>query len=476
MVHIHQLIGLFLNQKTYSKYSTLLFIALSTSSIAQLAPEPDLAEQVENQQQQLENQGQEIQHLRQTLDTLQLQLEQTELTASTASSPAPPSIKETSPAEERLSPFVRDGVGDMRADVIHQGNYPASITVMGSKAPVQLAIGGFIKTVAYSDSHYEKDDPFFFPSLLGLGRDDENGQFAMSAVLSRIYLDARTYTGKGQLRGYIEMDFRNDITLRHAYMDWDGKYGQLKIGRYWSTFMDLQALTEGVTEPLVSGASLARQEQVRYTKYWNESLTFAIAAEDPSNNDILTSRSPKTSVPDVISTLKIELPNKNHIQLGALYRQIDINSYLTSESKVTGWGTSVSGRINLTSVDSIVYGVAYGDGIGRYLLGLDPFSGAYVDPESSDLKSREGKGAYISHAHHWSKDIRTNIMYGEAHAENIDFFLPETFISSKYFASNIFYEATPYLVFGLEYAWGSRENAGDNSLDNQRVTLGAQLF
>lgn len=464
-------------RKTPLKIKPLIFLCLLLSNYSQAETLAELYEQVEKQKLKLENQSKEIEHQKQQLDDLLRKLKDIKLNliAAKPNSNDIPKVTKSTP-QKILKPFTRDAIGDMRSETISEGSFPASIQVSGSKAPVQLAIGGFIKSVAYYDNHYERDDPYFFPALLGLGRDDKDGQFGMSAHLSRIYLDGRTDTGKGQLRGYIEMDFRDDITLRHAYIDWNGKYGQLKAGKYWSTFMDLSALTEGVTEPLVSGASLARQEQIRYTTSFSNNLTFAVAIESPSSNDILTANTPKTSIPDLITTLRVAFNKQSHIQFGGLYRKLDVNSNLISQNKATGWGGAISGRIELSKTDEIVYGVNYGAGIGRYLLGLDPFSAAYVDPNSSTLESREGKGGYISHAHHWSDDVRTNIMYGEAHAEAEDFFLPSTFKSSKYFGSNIFYEITPYLVFGLEYAWGERLNVDGNAIDNQRITFGIQLF
>lgn len=147
-----------------------------------------------------------------------------------------------------------------------------------------------------------------------------------------------------------------------------------------------------------------------------------------------------------------------------------------ADDETTGWGATISGRWTLSESDFLVYGASYGDGIGRYLLGLDPFAGGYVDSVSQKLESRTAKGAYISHAHEWRDDIRTNIMYGEAHADDDDILLGGTFKNSKYFASNIFYEVTPYLVLGLEYGWGERENVDGSDLDNQRLMFGIQLF
>ncbi len=424
-----------------------------------------LQQQIENQQKQLDRQAEQLERQQNLLDKLSHRVEE----------------KGKNPAtqvDERYSePPHRDAVGDMRSPAIHRGGFPGAIEITGSKGvPISLAIGGYVKTVAFYDTDYERDDPYFFPALLGLGSDDEDGQFGMSSELSRVFLDAQTDTGKGALRAYIEFDFRDDFTLRHAYLDWSGGYGQLKVGKYWSTFMDLHSLAEGVTEPLVSGAVLARQEQIRYTLPTYRGLTFAVALEDPSSNDIMTDQQPLAHSPDVVSTLKIDLPNQSHIRLGALVRRIELKSDALDDNKTTGWGLQTSGRWNLTAADSVVAGVAYGDGIGRYLLGLDPFSGAFIDTDSSKLKSRTGKGGFIAYSRRFSNDIRTNVMYGQANAEDEETLLAQAFESSTYFAANIFYEITPYLTLGVEYAWGERENLDGSNIENHRVTLGFQLF
>lgn len=370
----------------------------------------------------------------------------------------------------------RDSVGDMRKDRIRRGKFPAAVEIIGRHdVPVSLAIGGFVKTVAYFDSDYERDDPYFLPALLGFGFEDVDGQFSITSELSRVYLDGRTNTGLGDLRGYIEYDFRSDLTLRHAYFDWSGSYGQLKVGRYWSTFMDLRALPEGVTEPLVSGAPFARQEQIRYTAPRVNGLTFSLAVEDPSSQDVSFDESPLTHTPDIVGALEWDVARNAHLRLGAVIRDIELKNNQLDDNRTRGWGVQTSGRWKFSDNDSILAGLTYGDGIGRYMLGLDPFSGGYV-AEDLKLKSRKALGGFGAYQRRISQRLRANIMAGMAKADdNIDL-SPSLFENTKYFAANLFYEVTPYLMVTTEYTWGERGNLDGSDIDNQRITLGFQLF
>lgn len=387
--------------------------------------------------------------------------------------------------EQRSEPIVsvdteilrRDPVGDMRKGSVRRGEFPLAVEVVGRyDLPLSVAVGGFVKTVGFYDSDYERDDPYFLPALLGLGSVDQDGQFGLSSELSRIYMDGRTNTGKGDLRGYIEFDFRDDFTLRHAYFDWTGRQGQLKVGRYWSNFMDLGALPEGVTEPLVSGAAFARQEQVRYTSPNLNGVSLSLSVEDPSSNDVLTDENPLTHTPDIVGGARWNLGDGNHLRLGAIYRDIELKDDNLEDNSTTGWGSQVSGRWTVSESDVLLAGFTYGDGIGRYMLGLDPFSGGYIDTDGTDLKSRKAQGWFASYQRRLTDDLRANFMYGMARADDGPDLPSYTFEKSQYAAANVFYEITPYLVVSGEYTWGERENIDGIDLDNHRITFGFQLY
>jgi len=449
-----------------------LFI-LGTAHVQAADPE------VEALKQQLSEQQQEIAALRSMVEQLvqQAQGDGPVLQESSISGSPQAAVAAIQPsAPSRSFNWARDAVGDARSDVVEQGGFPAAIKIKGrDDIPVDLAISGFVKTIAFWDNNSERDDEYFLPALFGIGDENRDGQFKTSADLTRLYFDARSDVGPGNIRAYVEWEFRNDFNLRHAYADWSGEYGGLKAGQYWSNFMDLGALPESNIEPLVSGAAFARQAQVRYTSPTMSDVFFMLSVEDPSSNDVITESTPLRSRPDFIGTMQWNIADTAHIQLGGLWRDIEVRDDELADTSTDGWGLRTAGAWRITPNNKILGGVTYGDGIGRYLLGLDPVSGGYVG-ESGELRSRKALGGFASYQYKYNPHLRFNMTAGYAEADD-DVDLPgDQFKSTSYFATNFFYQISPFLVVSTEYNWGKRENLDGSDLDDHRITLGLQLY
>ena len=296
--------------------------------------------------------------------------------------------------------------GGSNTDAVKAGEIPGSILLPLDKG-VSLAIGGFIKSLAYYDTKAENRGAVFFPSSLGAARDDRDGGVALSAELTRLNFDARARIGDAALRGYIEFDFAGgNFNWRHGYLTWDDNWGQILAGKYWSNFMDLRAVTEGLGEPTLSGAVFARQAQIRYTRKFSRGLKWTVSVEDPESNDVVA-RTPilvRTAWPDFITTISAD-GERSHIQLGALVRRITIDPDNARDFGTTGWGAHLSGFVNLGSRDRVVGTFVYGQGFGRYLLGLLPTSGAFVDIDNRAISSRNALGAVSTIRHRWNPPV-----------------------------------------------------------------------
>lgn len=262
--------------------------ALRTQLEQQRALIAEQSAQLQAQQQQLDQQAEE-------LDRLIERLDEVERTAAAAVPAAPPPTQ-----GER-----RDDVGDLNSPGVMAGDFPGSYQIPGTRR-VSLAIGGFVKTVAISDSNAEMMGADFLPATLGTRRADEEGAFSLDPTLTRIHFDARSPARTGQLRGYVEYDLNagNDgslgVKLRHAYGAWTQEVGTLTAGHTWSTMMDPKCLPEGLTEPTVSGVIFSRQPLVRWSQALAPGTSMHLALEDPSSSDFSSDDSAvgQTSVPD----------------------------------------------------------------------------------------------------------------------------------------------------------------------------------
>jgi hypothetical protein len=429
------------------------------------------------QQKQLEQQAAVLRELSARLDALA-----STPAASLANAPSPP------PASADAAPDTagtRDNVGDLNSQAVTAGSFPGSFELPGVRY-VSLAIGGFIKSVAVSDSDAEAMGASFTPAFLGTKRADTDGAFSIDSTLSRFFVDGRAPTATGQIRGYLEWDFNGsndgnlDFKMRHAFGTWSNSVGTLTTGHTWSTFMDLKILPEGLTEPTVSGAIFNRQPQIRWSQALSPAFALHAAIEDPSSSDVFnTNGTPELgniSVPDLVLGLEYDRPGQGHLRLNGMWRQLQISEPDGRQDRDTGWGVSLSGHLNLFEHDKWVFSAIKGEGVGRYLLGIQPSAGAAVDPVTDGLLLNDNRGAFTAYQHAWTDTLRSSAMLGFAKSDAFEWQPGSTFESSHYAAVNLMWQVLPYMTLGVEYGYGKRENKDGSELDNNRISFGVQAF
>ena len=454
-----------------------------------------LAEQqakIEAQQQQLEQQAALLRTLSEKLDAY-VENQEMPHEAAPASSGKQVAATGASPPPERTEQAVtreavadtRDSVGDLNAEAVRAGTFPGSFRIPGPGA-VSLRIGGFVKTVAIADSDAEASGTIFTPALLGARRSDTDGNYSIDATLSRVFIDGRAPVGDGLIRGYVEWDFNGSGTgspafnTRLAYGSWQSSAGTLLVGHYWSTMMDLRILPEGLTEPTVSGVIFSRQSQVRWTQPLGRSLTMNVAIEDPTNTDVEDySANPELSVPqlpDGVMRFDLAPSDRWHLSLSGLLRDLRVELPTGKKHSELGWGLQLSGHISVASRDKFGFNGVYGEGLGRYMLGIQPTAGAVIDPATDTLVLRKNWGMFGTYQHFWSEKLRSTFTAGYAKSETLDWQPASTFSNSTFASVNLMWQILPYLTFGAEYGYGSRENKDGSDLDNHRFSLGFQFY
>lgn len=387
------------------------------------------------------------------------------------------------PAPSAPDSFQRDPVGDLNAAAVQAGEFPGSIRLPGNDQ-ISLAIGGFVKAVAIADSDLEGAGPIFLPAQLGTARNDRDGNFGLDASLSRLFFDARSRYDSGSFRGYLEFDANNrndgslDFKYRHLYGAWTNPHGTVTAGHTWSTLMDLKILPNGLTEPTVSGPIFARQAQVRWSQTLSERLTYHVAFEDPSSDDVFTGQPSglgRVSVPDVVGAVELA-GDRGHIRVGAVYRTLEVDTGPDIESTANAWGIAVSGRRVFHDKDRLFFQAGYGEGLGRYLLGIQSTSGSAIDPADNQLVVRKNQGAMVGYEHAWDSKKSSSIVLGHAQSDRLAFQPLSEFKSSSFVLLNLMWKVLPQLSMGVEYQYGQRESFDGSSLDNNRVMFGVQFF
>jgi hypothetical protein len=180
-------------------------------------------------------------------------------------------------------------------------------------------------------------------------------------------------------------------------------------------------------------------------------------------------------VPDVIGSLAYEKPGTGHVRVAAMARRLRLVGAEERDLSATGWGLQVSGAVNTVAADQFILSFATGDGAGRYLLGVDPVSGGFVDPEGQ-LKTRPVYGGYAAYRRFWNRELRSNLMVGVANADSADVQSAGVFRRSYFAGGNFFVPIQEYISLGVEYVYGRRLNKDAPSKDNHRVQVGVQVF
>lgn len=376
--------------------------------------------------------------------------------------------------EEDTTLMVRDAIGDLNASSVKSGDLPGFIALPGKN--VSIGFGGFIKTIGYRDSHKEQKGEVITPAYFNPA--DREGQFGMSARLSRFLFEAGASSGIGTIRGYFEVDFTTGgFNIRHAYGKWSHNKNEILAGQYWSAFMDLGALAyaEGTGEPAVNGIIFVRQAQLRFTHKFSPQLKAHISLEDPSSTDL---RVPAgfgtyTSRPDLIAAITFSGASWGHLQLAGISRRLRADSADSYNSNKSTLGVSIGSHFNIGPKGKLVASATMGDGIGRYQLGLNGI-GSYLD-DSKLIQPYKCYGYAFLFQQPINAKWRFNLGYGKAgNRETAKTEL--AFENSTYANANVFIKLAPFLTVGMEYIYGENQFSSGATGKNHRIQFGIQIF
>jgi hypothetical protein len=388
--------------------------------------------------------------------------------------------RDTLPARDTLRPRdttdTRDRVDDLNADAVKGGAFPGSFVIPGTE--VSLAIGGFIKAVGFYDSDASDRSPDFLPGEDLPPNENGGGTYAMTAGLSRVFLDTRARTHRGDVRAYLEIDFNGpSVTkLRHAYLRLRNERIEVRAGQTWSTFMNASVKPPMMGESKLSGITEIRQAQIRFTDHLSKTLHFSAAVENPSSDDVGGEvDQARTPAPDATVSLALERGKFTRLELSGLARRLQVLLVNGSTPSATAWGAQLSAVIEPKPKHELRVAGLLGDGIGRYLQGLDPAGAAFVSP-NGDIDTRRAWGASASWEQPWSESLRSVFAAGTAHADAPAYAGPGTFGRSDFLSANLLLRTSRYTTIALEYVYGQRRNTGVASRHNNQVLLGFQLF
>jgi len=372
-------------------------------------------------------------------------------------------------ATAKYRQFSEDNVAAARFDNVPlDPKYKGFFRLPGTQTI--LKIGGYFKTDFIYDLKPAGNTDSFIPSSFPIPTVVGVNNATVSIRPTRLSLDFRVpSTQLGDVRFYVEGDlFGTNATtprLRHAY----AQVRNVLIGQTFSNFMDPDGFPDTLDFQGPNGMVSIRNPQLRYGFALTPSTTFYVSVEKPSSD--LTFKTPQFSSqpnapsPDGVIRLRQEF-ERGHFQVAAIFRSIAAFVPTTPTPKadsVFGWGLNVSTGVKTFGKDNVIFAVAAGHGISRY---LQDTSGLGIDAEpnsTTSLKATPAVGVEAAYQHYWLKTLRSSAIYSYAAVNNTALFAsatPGTYNHATYTGSNLIWNPFGSLNVGAEflYGWAMEQN------------------
>jgi hypothetical protein len=281
------------------------------------------------------------------------------------------------------------------------------------------------------------------------------------------------------LRTLIEMDFygsagnekttnSHNLRMRHAYVT----LGGLTVGQANSAFMGSGA-PDTFHAPLDD--ILIRQPLIRWTQPLGDG-NVDISIEQPESvldtNESTQMVPNDDQLPDLILKY-VQYGSWGEVSLAAMARQLraDSDSISGKSDARIGSAFHLSGRIKTVGVDDLRFGIASGNGLGRYIGAVSAlYAGGSID-ESGTITLQTTTGAHLAYCHWWSEKLRSTAAYGHVVTQNNSGVFTATDKRADSTHLNLVWNPILNGMMGVEYIRANREleNGERYGLDRVQV-------
>jgi hypothetical protein len=415
---------------------------------------------------------------------------------------APPAASAQAEAEAQQRPKIsgpesdrapgmqsRDVFSEDRDAAPRIDNVPLNPEMAGffrlGESPTLMRLGGYAKLDVIHDFKLPGDPDLFITSALPLQPVPPANSTNVHIRQSRFNVEIRRPTSIGDLRVLYENDFfgtsPTNFHLRHLY-------GQLKnvlVGWTFTTFMDIDSLSDTLDFEGPGSSVFIAQPQFRYTWPLNKANSLAFGVEKPTTDLNVTNPTrpnvavtPTTPIPDFVIRYRYET-EKGHLQAATVLRSVGGSASATqavgvyATKHVFGWGENISGAVKTFGKDSFQFQGAFGNGIGRYLEDLTGL-GADAAVNNGKLVATPAFGTFGTYQHYWTNTLRSSAVYGYLILQKEQSQDPAFFHQSQYSAGNLIWNPAGNLHIGLEYVYGRLTSKGNDRGYGSRMQMSMQ--
>jgi hypothetical protein len=346
-----------------------------------------------------------------------------------------------------------------------------------AESKYKIKFMGSIRANAYYDFTGMTSTEGFMPYDIPVGEDKIEGLSSIyaGARQSRIGVEGNANTRVGTIKTYIEADFASKseslLRLRHAYAEWNF----FKLGYSWSTFMDNASLPATVDFEGPNSSLSKRLGIIRYERIYGKKNIVGVSLESPKTDyynpaDSLLENKDKQGNFDIAGRYKY-FTKVGHVQVAGIFRRIQYLNQ-TKMDVMFGWGVLLSTNINISEKNILSGQYSFGQGIANYYVGfvgreLD----AVYDPALEKMTLKSITGAFLTYTYIFNHSLKFSITSGTSYLKGKDFEPSDTFRSSRYLASNVFYNPIETIRLGFEVTTGSRTNLDKQKGNSTRISF-----
>ncbi len=458
----------------------LLALTLGESrAYAQQQEDPEaLRREIAEERARIEEQIKRLDELEKRLDTSLADKETAQEAATTAEGEAEEIAESDNIVPERLEKGpnqTKDPHEVMTEEELVADDFLGSWPLFGTD--YRMKVGGYFKLDALYDFAGSGDENQFLIGQIpvdGTPQADRSGYFNMLVRETRLNFDIRKSASDGPAQQFfLEMDFFDESSLsprlRHAYV----VYGNLLVGQTWTTIADMNSLPFFIDFGFGDALFGSRTPQIRWQQQVSSSWKWAVGLEQLQSSGIYNPLGLAGSATQQFPVLAGRLTHERSYgerSLAALVQQLHWDGEGAGpDADATGWALIYAGRHNLGRRDFFTWNLAYGDGTADTIMALTGSEANAVLTPDGRLITRQGYSAALGFGHEWSDTLSSNLGYAFTDLEDIGQRAPDAIRSGGVGHINLIWEARDKLSSGIEFMWGTRENADGNDGNATRV-------
>ena len=305
---------------------------------------------------------------------------------------------------------------------------------------------------------------------------------------SRLGVKTTTPTGHGDLKTTFEFDLfgvgvdagQTTFRLRDVW----GEFGHFGAGQTDSLFMDGSTFPNQLEYWGPNGMVYFKNVQFRFTPIQGAN-ELAFAAERPgasgdagifANRIALQNVQGHFPAPD-LSTHFRATRGWGHVQIAAIWREIEWDDVLDDQfdlsGRGTGWGVNTTSNLKFGK-DTLHLGAVYGDGVENYMNDAPIDVGVrtnFLNPRTpvlGEVLPLLGLMAFYDRT--WSDKWTSSAGYSRLRIDTSNAQKASDFRLGQYALGNLLYYPVENVMFGGEVQWGRRDNNADGfRADDYRI-------